>query len=199
MNRRMVLGAAFAAAALLAGCSMMKSGDGWTTLIDGQDGLQNFNQVGTGNWRAQDGAIVADRRTDPKQSAFLMTKNSYRDFQVHVEFWTSDDANSGIYMRCEDLNKIADTTCYEANIFDQRPDPSYGTGAIVHVSPIKNMPKAGGKWNTYDITVKGERLTVTLNSQVTADVTDGRHKAGPLGLQYAGGTVKFRKVQIRSL
>ena len=87
MNRRMVLGAAFAAAALLAGCSMMKSGDGWTTLIDGQDGLQNFNQVGTGNWRAQDGAIVADRRTDPKQSAFLMTKNSYRDFQVHVEFW----------------------------------------------------------------------------------------------------------------
>jgi hypothetical protein len=198
MIRRFTIGA-FAAAALLAGCSMMKSGDGWTTLIDGADGLQNFNPVGTGNWRAQDGAIVADSRTDPKQSAFLMTKNSYRDFQVHVEFWTSDDANSGIYMRCEDLNKIADTTCYEANIFDQRPDPTYGTGAIVHVSPIKNMPKAGGKWNTYDITVKGERLTVTLNGQVTADVTDGRHKDGPLGLQYAGGTVKFRKVQIKPL
>jgi hypothetical protein len=184
---------------LFAGCSMMKSGDSWTTLIDGANGLQNFNQVGGGNWRAEDGAIVADNRADPKQSAFLMTKNSYRDFQVHVEFWTSNDANSGIYMRCEDLNKIADTTCYEANIFDQRPDPSYGTGAIVHVSPIKDMPKAGGKWNSYDITVRGERLTVTLNGQVTADVSDGRHKAGPLGLQYAGGTVKFRKVQIRPL
>ncbi|HEX7251182.1 MAG TPA: DUF1080 domain-containing protein [Burkholderiales bacterium] len=202
MNRKTTIVAAFGVAAasltLVAGCSMMKSGDGWTTLIDGANGLQNFNQVGTANWRAEDGAIVADRRSD-KASAFLMTKDSYRDFQVHVEFYASDDANSGIYMRCEDLNKIADTTCYEANVFDQRPDPTYGTGSIVHHSPIKNMPRAGGKWNTYDITVKGDHLVVTLNGQVTADIHDSRHKAGPLGLQYAGGAIKFRKVQIKPL
>ena len=29
---------------------------------------------------------------------------------------------------------MTDRTCYEANIFDQRPDPSFGTGAIVHLA-----------------------------------------------------------------
>ena len=30
-------------------------------------------------------------------------------------------------MRCADIDKISDRTCYEANIFDQRQDPKYGT------------------------------------------------------------------------
>jgi hypothetical protein len=41
------------------------------------------------------------------------------------------------------------------NIYDQRPDPSYGTGAIVNFAKVEPMPKAGGKWNTYEITAKG--------------------------------------------
>lgn len=197
MKLRIAICSAIVAVAA-SGCASQPGGEGWVTLIDGANGLENWARVGDANWRAENGAIVADRKTD-KASSFLMTRIPYRDFQVHVEFWVSDDANSGIYMRCEDMSKIADTTCYEANIFDQRPDPRYGTGAIVHVSPISPMPKAGGKWNTYDITVKGNRLTVKLNGTVTADVTDGRHASGPLGLQYAAGTVKFRKVQVKPL
>ena len=61
------------------------------------------------------------------------------------------------------------------------------------------MPKAGGKWNTFDITVKGTRLTVTLNGVRTADVQDSKLASGPIALQYAGGVVKFRKVQIKPL
>ena len=72
------------------------------------------------------------------KSSFIVTKTPYRDFMLRVEFWVSDDANSGIYMRCTDLANITDKTCYEANIFDQRSDPKYGTGAIVHLSPIAN-------------------------------------------------------------
>jgi hypothetical protein len=138
--------------ALLAGCSMMRPGE-WTTLIDGEKGMENWYVVGNANWRAADGAIQADSNPD-KASSFLLSKLSYRDFQVKVEFWASDDANSGIYMRCADVNNLTDRTCYEANIFDRRPDPTYGTGAVVHISPVKGeMVKAGGKWNTYDITV----------------------------------------------
>jgi hypothetical protein len=197
MKLRIAFCFAIAAAAAF-GCASQPGGQGWVTLIDGANGLENWARVGDANWRAENGAIVADRKTD-KASSFLMTRIPYRDFQVHVEFWVSEDANSGIYMRCGDLSKIADTTCYEANIFDQRPDPRYGTGAIVHVSPISPMPKAGGKWNTYDITVQGDHLTVKLNGTVTADVRDTRHASGPLGLQYAAGTVKFRKVQVKPL
>lgn len=171
---------------------------GWVTLIDGANGMDNFYTVGDANWRALDGAIQADRKTDPANS-FLMTKQSYSDFQIRVEFWPSNDANSGVYLRCQNVFNVTDRTCYEANIFDQRPDPKYGTGAVVHLAAIAPMPKAGGQWNTYDITVKGSQLTVDLNGVRTATVNDGQFSGGPIGLQYAAGTIKFRKVQIRSL
>ena len=58
-----------------------------------------------------------------------------------------------------------DRTCYEVNIFDQRPDPTYGTGAIVNFVEVDPMPKAGGKWNTFEITAKGRHLVVVLNGQ----------------------------------
>ncbi len=171
---------------------------GWITLIDGASGLDNWTRVGDANWRAVDGAIQADKKTD-KASSFLLSKNSYTDFRIRAEFWVSDDANSGIYMRCADPKNLTDKTCYEANIYDQRPDPAYGTGAVVHIAAVSPMPKAGGKWNTYDITVKGTRLTVTLNGVRTADVQDSKLASGPIALQYAGGVVKFRKVQINPL
>ncbi|MGB5082634.1 MAG: DUF1080 domain-containing protein [Burkholderiales bacterium] len=200
MKRRSIIALSLLVIAV-AGCSGMRSGKmdaGWTTLLDGASGLDNWNRIGEANWRGEDGAIVADKKTG-KANGFLMTKNSYSDFQVRVEFWVSHDANSGIYMRCSDLNKVTDRTCYEANIFDERKDPKYGTGAIVHISPVSPMPKAGGKWNVYEITAKGDRLTAVLNGVQTADAHDGKFKSGPLGLQYAAGVVKFRKVQIRPL
>ena len=171
---------------------------GWITLIDGATGLDNWNRVGDANWIAADGVIQADRKTD-KESSFLVSKNSYTDFQIRAEFWVSDDANTGIYMRCAEPSKLTDRNCYEANIFDQRPDPTYGTGAIVHIAKVSPMPKAGGKWNTFDITVKGTRLTVALNGVRTADIEDSKLASGPIGLQYAAGVVKFRKVQIKPL
>ena len=55
----------FAAAAIVvavAGCAQMRMpGMGWETLVDGDKGLENFSRVGDANWRAEGGAIVADR------------------------------------------------------------------------------------------------------------------------------------------
>lgn len=185
------------AAALLAGCAGM-GGGGWTTLIDGDKGLENFNRFRSANWSAQDGAIQAT--SGDKQPAYLVTKQSYKDFELRAEFWASDNANSGIFMRCQDVNNINDENCYEANIFDTRPDPSYGTGAIVKVAKLTApMQKAGGKWNTYEVTMKGPRLVVVLNGQKTVDIQDSKFAAGPFALQWGRGTIKWRKVQVRTL
>jgi Domain of Unknown Function (DUF1080) len=118
---------------------------------------------------------------------------------LRVEFWVSDDANSGIYMRCQDAKQITDKSCYEANIYDQRPDPSYGTGAITNFAKITSMPKAGGKWNTYEITAKGPQLAVVLNGSKTVELMDSQFAGGVIALQYGQGVVKFRKVQIKPL
>jgi hypothetical protein len=182
-------------------CSQQMSGQsdaGWITLIDGPKGLENWNQVGSSNWAVVEGVVQADKRAG-KEAGFLVSKNSYRDFQIRAEFWVSDDANSGIYMRCSDLNKITDKTCYEANIYDQRPDPSFGTGAIMHLAKVSPMPKAGGKWNTYEITAKGPHLIGVLNGTRTAEAKDTQFASGPIALQHGAGVVKFRKVQIRPL
>ena len=126
---------------------------------------------------------------------------------MRVEFWADPTANSGIYMRCADGNKLTDKTCYEANIFDQRPDQTYATGGIVHLGKVLQPVKAGGKWNVYEITVRGPKVTVLLNGIKTAEIEDSQFATGPIGLQYGtlppnarpGGAIKFRKVQIKPL
>jgi hypothetical protein len=172
--------------------------DGWVTLMD-RGGKGEWGEVGKANWSFKDGLLVADK-LDGKDLAYLVSKTSYKDFQIHAEFWVDDEANSGIFIRCEQSEKIDGKICYEVNIFDKRPDPSYGTGAIVDAAKVDPMPKAAGKWNSYEITAQGPHLTVVLNGQTTADVQDSKHlNAGPIALQYGSGVVKFRKVQIKPL
>lgn len=141
---------------------------------------------------------MADKLTG-KATGFLVTDKSYRDFRLQVEFWASDDANSGVYMRCGNPMVFTDKICYEANIFDQRKDPSYGTGALVHHAKVSPMPKAGGKWNSYDITIRGTHIVVMLNGVKTVDINNDLLKEGQIALQYAQGAVKFRRVAIREL
>ncbi len=194
------IAAIFVAALALSGCASGpggKGGAGWVTLFDGSS-LSQWYTLGNGNWRLEGGAVVADKLTG-KENGFLVTNKIYRDFELHAEFWVSDDANSGIYMRCGNPQVLTDKVCYEANIFDQRKDPTYGTGALVHIAKVVPMPKAGGKWNTYDITVKGDHIVLVLNGVKTVDVHDKLLNSGRIGLQYAGGVVKFRSVKIREL
>lgn len=195
---------AIAIALLLAACSSMPSwmpGGGWTTLIDGEKGMENFERVGDVNWRAEGGAIVGDKG----KGGFLLSKNSYKDFELRIEFWADDSANSGIYMRCSDPKNLNDKSCYEANIFDQRPDQTYATGGIVHRGKVLQPAKAGGKWNVYQITAKGSKMTVVLNGAKTSEIDNVEFPSGPIALQFGnqpkapGGAIKFRKVQVREL
>ncbi len=169
----------------------------WITLIDGTEGMDNFNVVGDANWHTDAASI---RATQGSGASWLVTKESYSNFVLRVEFWASHDANSGIYMRCQEPTRITDRNCYEANIFDQRPDLSYGTGGIVHVAAVEEpYPKVGDKWSTYKITANGDRLLVELNGEVTADVRDSQMSEGPIGLQWGRGILRFRKVEIMEL
>ena len=199
-TRAVVVASALIVAALFQGVpgAVGQTGSGWVSLFDGKTIGSEWDRVGETNWRVEDGAIVADKRTS-EGPAYLLTKAKYKDFQLHVEFWASDDANSGIYLRCQDPAKITDRSCYEANIYDQRKDPTYGTGGIVHFAEVDPMPKAGGKWNTYEITAKGRQITVVLNGQKTAELHNGLFAEGPIGLQHGAGVIKFRKVAVKPI
>jgi hypothetical protein len=194
-------------ALLLAACSSMPSwvpGSGWTTLIDGDKGLDNFTRTGDANWRAEGGAIVADKAAT---GGHLVTPKSYKDFQVRAEFWAERNTNSGIFIRIQDPKKVGANNSYEVNIYDQRPGQEYSTAGIVDFAkvPVPAIYKAEGKWNTLDITAKGSTITVVFNGTKSVELTDSKFAQGPFSLQFGnhgkvpGGVIKWRKVQVREL
>ena len=157
--------------------------------------LKAWNVVGNANWTVVDDVVQAD-----KGSGFLVTPMTYGDFQMTVDVWVDDEANSGVFIRCSDPKTITATNAYEVNIFDKRPDPAYRTGAIVNVAKPLTMVNAGGKWNTLEITARGPKMTVALNGVTTVrDAEDAKFARGPIALQYGAGVVKFRNVRIRAL
>jgi len=163
----------------------------WTTLFGGES-LDGWSITGDANWQIADGIVTADSGT-----GFLVTSKPYGDFELELEFFVSPDANSGVFLRCANPAKPGAATCYEVNIFDQRPDPTYRTGAIVGVAKPSVQIDAGNRWNDYEIVARGRHLVVKLNGQTTVDVEDDKLAVGPIGLQYATGLVKFRNVRIR--
>jgi 3-keto-disaccharide hydrolase len=175
---------------------------GWITLFDGNN-LDNWNTIGTANWKLdEDGVVVAD-----SGNGFLVSKNSYTDFELRVEFWIEPKTNSGVFIRCTDPTSVTGKTAYEVNIWDVRPVQKYGTGAMVDIAAVDPMPHAGGKWNLYDITAKGDAFTVVLNGQKTVDrAKSDKFPSGRIALQHGlglnnddKGVVKFRKVEIKPL
>jgi hypothetical protein len=183
---------ALAAVALVAPASARTA---FESLFDGTS-LAGWTTAGEPAWSVAGGTVSAD--TGP--ATFLVSNGSYRDFELRVEFWVSDDANSGVFIRCASRTEISATACYEVNIYDTRPDPTYGTGAIVDVAPVSPMPRAGGRWNTMVITARGDMFSVTLNGRKTVEAArDAAHREGPFALQRAAGTVMFRKVEMRPL
>jgi hypothetical protein len=165
----------------------------WTTMFDGKS-LNGWNIVGDANWEVVDGVIQANKGT-----GFLVTPAPYTNFQITLDFWVTDDANSGVFIRCEDPKNIGAANAYEVNIFDKRPDQSFRTGGIVDVAKPASVVMTGGKWNSFDITARGTKLTVVLNGMKMVDVDDAKHARGPIALQYGAGTVKFRNVRVRTL
>ena len=171
--------------------ALAQSAAGWTTLLDGSN-MNAFTPLGDANWRVAEGAVQAD-----SGSGFLVSKASYDDFELRVEFWATPDANSGIFIRCQNPQEVGASSCYEVNIYDQRPDPMYRTGGIVNLAKPMAMIDAGNQWNTYEITAKGPQLMVRLNGTPTVNTEDEQFSRGPFALQYGAGTLKFRSVQIR--
>jgi hypothetical protein len=167
--------------------------DGWRPLFNNSD-LSGWDIVGDANWRVEERAARADRSTG---ASFLVSEDRFANFDLELEFWVDSEANSGVFLRCQDAATITDTSCYEANIFDTRPDQTYRTGAIVNVAEPAEFVYTGGQWNRLQITARGPQLQLTLNGRLMVDTKDSRFSSGPIALQYAAGQVRFRNVRIR--
>jgi hypothetical protein len=199
MKRRNAIVFAVLAMLAMSGCGHHLPTQGWVALIDGEKGMENWDITGTGNWRAVDGAIQADKRTD-KAASILVSKKSFKDLELYSEFWAADDTNSGIYIRAMNPKQVSTSTgAYEVQIWDKNPNPAYSTGSLVNVAQVTPIYKAGGRWNTFEVHARGAEITVVFNGVVTVSARDDRFPEGRVGLQFNGGPIKFRKLLVREL
>lgn len=164
----------------------------WVDMLAG--GLGQWNVLGDANWSQKDGVTQAD-----SGKGFIVTKGTYSNYELKLEFYSGTNTNSGVFMRCANAGKIDDKTCYEANIYDLRNDQSGRTGGIPNFAPPKVVLATENQWNTYEITAKGAHITIKLNGQLTVDFKDTTLSSGPIALQYSRGVIKFRNMKIKKL
>ena len=181
------------------GCGHYTTSQGWIALIDGDKGMENWEILGGGNWRAEAGAIQADNSTT-KGASILVSKRSFKDLEMYVEFWADHDTNSGVYFRAPNPKQVNTASgAYEVQIWDKNPNPQYSTGSLVNVAQVKPIYKAGGKWNTFEIFAKGAEITVKLNGELTVAAQGKNVGEGRIGLQFNAGPIKVRKLLVREL
>jgi len=189
MHRTLVVVALLLASA----AARTQTGAGWTNLFNGKD-LSNWNVTGNADWHVADGVIEAT-----KARGFLVSKQSYTDFEIRADVWVTADSNGGILFRITKADDPGIENGYELNMNDKRADQTGRTGAIVNVAKPIVQYDSGGKWTTVVITAKGPHMVATLNGIKTAEADDAKYGRGPVSLQAAGGIVRYKNVQIREL
>ena len=153
-------------------------------------------QAGKENqWFVKDGVL-----TSPASGVNLMTKESFKDFKLHVEFKYPEHSNSGVYLRGRYEVQVEDS-------YGKEPSSVYLGGVYGFLTPNENVAKRAGEWQSYDITLVGRRVTVVANgktiihNQIIPGITGGalnsrEGEPGPILLQGDHGPVEYRNITI---
>lgn len=124
------------------------------------------------------------------------------------------DSDSGILLRGQGKSQINiwGWPTGSGEVYGYRMDKNMPPEVRAGVTPKKNADKNIGEWNTFEITLRGERLTVKLNGETVIENAQlpGLPAAGRIGLQHHGAKrdgkwvsppalVQFRNISIKDL
>ncbi len=139
----------------------------------------------------------------------IISKKKFRNFTLRCEVLIEKDGNTGILFHTPE--KEVFITSPEIQLCDdagQEPSKK-SSGAIFNVlAPKKNAIKPAGEWNTVEITVKDNHLTVILNGETVQDTDieglEGiKHKRQEGGIAFQHKSFKhkaaFRNIRVKSL
>lgn len=124
------------------------------------------------------------------------------------------DADSGIYLRgmSKAQVNIWSWPVGSGEVYGYRMDPDMTPEVVAGVTPSSFADNHIGEWNTFEITMIGDRLTVVLNDQTIIDdvqLPDVEDR-GPIALQHHGNKVdgewasspslvQFRNIYIKEI
>ena len=107
----------------------------------------DWTMEGDAEWNFSNNELIG---SSVEGEGYVMTKNSYDNFILELEFYPDSTMNSGIFVRCK-TRELSGKDCYENNIWDLHPKQENRTGAVVSRSPPLKKVNTSNKWNTYKI------------------------------------------------
>jgi HEAT repeat protein len=149
------------------------------------------------HWRVIEGTLVFDGRGES-----LCTAEDFADFELFVDWKIEPRGDSGIYLRGSPQVQIWDPA--------QWPE---GSGGLYNnqngpAKPLRVADSPVGEWNTFFIRMRGDRVTVYLNSALVVDDVvmenyweRGKpiYSQGQIELQAHSTPLYFRNISIRKL
>lgn len=114
------------------------------------------------DWYAKDSELIFSGHGDN-----LCTVKQYGDFEMYVDWKIQKDGDAGIYLRGSPQVQIWDTSRVKVGaqvgsggLYNNQKNPS---------KPSKVADNAIGEWNTFHITMIGDRVSVDLNGENVVD------------------------------
>ena len=191
-------------------------------LFDGTDFSQWTGRNDKVDWKLENGYMETTR------SGRIRTRDSFGDFQLHLEFATPEKVEGKGQGRGN--NGVNIFGRYEIQILDSYQNETYADGMVAAMygqqPPLKNASKPPGQWQTYDIVFEGPRwdaegklikrahITVMHNGIVVhhrkdfygntpyravGDYSRPHPPKGTIELYEHGNPVRFRNIWIRHL
>jgi len=181
---------------------------GYTALFDGTDAsLVDWQYGGSGRF-------VREGCTIKSVGGFglMYTKKDYKaPYSLKLDWMKPGDDNSGVFVGFPDKGAGTDQTAItdgEEIQIDSTDDVTHTTGSIYGKQGADQAArdaalKPDGQWNSYEIQVRADRITVFLNGVKINDWTDPDKALGlgRIGLQMhgSGDDVYFRNVRVAPL
>ncbi|MGI9519022.1 MAG: 3-keto-disaccharide hydrolase [Pirellulaceae bacterium] len=166
--------------------------EGWIGLFDGHS-LYGWRAESEANWRVENGVICVDQG----EPGLLRTTSQFDDFELRLEFSSSDTTDSGVLLRTSPRPHDPASDCYEINI--SATDNRFVTGSLVERIAATAYPTTND-FNLLEVSVNQESIRVWINGEAITDYVDPRPLGrGFIGLQFAAGEARFRNIALRPL
>jgi serine/threonine protein kinase len=176
----------------------------WSSLFNDRD-ITGWQNTGDSNWTVSDGILHAE----PGPRGWILTQQSFADYEFECEFRMSYGANSGVLIHADPTLSLTGVNIAEIQLLDTS-NPQYSKisakashGSLWQVD-APHIPTAclPGLWYRMMIRVVGSDVTMSQNGRVILNATlpdDYRREPGRIGLQAYGQAVSFRNLQARFL
>lgn len=171
-----------------------------------ENNLNGWEIYGTEKWYVENKLLVSESGPD-KEYGYLATDESYKNFELELEFLQEANGNSGVFFRSGiEGTKI---TGWQVEVAPPGHDTggiyeSYGRGWLIKPDPSKDAILNFGEWNKLKIKVIDDTVTTWLNGVQMVQLKDEKigNATGKVALQiHSGGGIKvyWRNIKIKEI